>query len=221
MSFTLLTVALILALLDWIAVAKKWKPLEYFAKPGVMIILLVWLWSVSGFGGPLTWFALGLIFSLVGDVFLMLPREQFIAGLIAFLLAHIAYTIGLTASVPPLTLISLIMAIVVGITSTRIYRGVSSALVSSNNSNLKIPVRMYTIIISVMLLAALMTLVRPEWSTGSSLLVSTGAVLFYLSDAFLAWNKFVEPIRRGSLIVIITYHLGQMLIIVGAATHYL
>lgn len=221
MSYTLLTVALIVALLDWIAVAKKWKLLEYFAKPGVMIVLLAWLWSVSGFSGHLTWFALGLIFSLAGDVFLMLPREQFIAGLVAFLLAHIAYTIGFTETLPPVTIISLIMAIVVGTTSTRIYRGVSRTLVASNNRDLKIPLLMYTIIISVMLLAALLTLVRPDWSTGSALMVSTGAVLFYLSDAFLAWNKFVGPIRRGNLIVIISYQLGQILITVGAATHYL
>lgn len=221
MSYTLLTVALIVALIDWIAVAKKWKPLEYIAKPGVMIVLLAWLWSVSGFSGHLTWFALGLIFSLAGDVFLMLPREQFIAGLVAFLLAHIAYTIGFTEALPPVTIISLIMAIVIGTTSTRIYRGVSSALVASNNRDLKIPLLMYTVIISVMLLAALLTLMRPDWSTGSALMVTTGAVLFYLSDAFLAWNKFVGPIRRGNLIVIISYQLGQILITVGAATHYL
>ena len=221
MSYTLLLIALIVAILDWIAVAKKLKNLEYFAKPGVMIVLLVWLWSVSGFSGYIVWFALGLAFSLAGDVFLMLPREQFIAGLIAFLLAHIAYIIGFNDTLPPFTLISLVMAIVIGITAARVYRGIASGLVVSNNSNLQIPVLAYTIVISLMLLSALLTLTRPEWSLVSALLASAGAVLFFLSDAFLAWNKFVTPVGNGNLIVIITYHLGQILITVGAATHFL
>jgi len=220
MSNSLLAATLIVAILDWLAVAKKWKGLEYFAKPGVMLFLLAWLWSVSGFNGYLAWFAVGLVFSLFGDVFLMLPHERFIAGLVSFLLAHIAYTIGFTEAPPPITLISFIMAIVVGITSTRIYRNVSNALIASGDRKLKIPVLIYTIVISVMLFSALLTLERPEWTMLSSLIVSFGAVLFYLSDAFLAWNKFVQPVRHGKLIVIISYHLGQILIIIGAVSYY-
>ncbi len=220
MSNSLLITTLMVAMLDWLAVAKKWKRLEYYAKPGVMLFLLAWLWSVSGFIGYLAWFALGLFFSLSGDVFLMLRHERFIAGLISFLLAHIAYTIGFTEAIPPFTLISFLIAVVVGISSVRIYRGVSNALVASGESKLKIPVLMYTIVISAMLFSALLTLERPEWSMLSSLIVSLGAVLFYLSDAFLAWNKFVQPVRHGRLIVIISYHLGQILIVIGAVTHY-
>lgn len=221
MSNSLLVVTLIVAVLDWLAVAKKWKQLEYIAKPGVMILLLVWLWNTSGFKGDLTWFAIGLVFSMLGDVFLMLPREQFIAGLISFLLAHIAYTVGFTETAPPFSVISLILVVVVGFTSIRIYRAVHKALIASNNSKLIIPVRIYTIIISAMLLSALLTSERPDWSVISSLIVSLGAALFYLSDAFLAWNKFVQQIRYGNLIVIISYHLGQIMIVVGAVTHYL
>lgn len=221
MSNSPLVVALIIALLDWLAVAKKWKQIEYFAKPGVMILLLAWLWNISGFKGNLTWFAIGLVFSMLGDVFLMLPRERFIGGLVSFLIAHIAYTIGFTETAPPLSVISLILTIVIGFMSIRIYRGVSRGLVASDNSRLLIPVQIYTIIISIMLLSALLTLVRPDWFVTSSLTVSVGAALFYLSDAFLAWNKFVQPIRRGNLIVIISYHLGQIMIVVGAVTHYL
>ena len=32
----------------------------------------------------------------------------------------------------------------------------------------------------------------------------------------LAWNKFVHPIRRGRLALMIAYHLGQMALIAGA-----
>lgn len=220
-SYSLLGFTLFVAIVDWLAVAKKWKQIEHFAKPGVMLLLLTWLWSISGFRGYLAWFAIGLVFSLLGDIFLMLPRERFIGGLVSFLLAHISYTIGFTDSAPPLSLVSIVLTFVVALISIRIYRAVSKALVASDNSQLKIPVQLYTFIISIMLLSALLTIDHPEWSAISSLIVSLGAALFYLSDAFLAWNKFVQQIRHGKLIVIISYHLGQMLIVVGAATHYL
>ena len=36
----------------------------------------------------------GLVCSLAGDVFLMLPEERFVEGLVSFLLAHIAYVVA-------------------------------------------------------------------------------------------------------------------------------
>ncbi len=35
--------------------------------------------------------ALGLFFSLMGDILLMLPRDHFVQGLVSFLLAHVCY----------------------------------------------------------------------------------------------------------------------------------
>jgi uncharacterized membrane protein YhhN len=52
------------------------------------------------------------------------------------------------------------------------------------------------------------------------MLASLGAMLFFLSDGFLAWDKFVSPFRHGDLMVIVNYHLGQILIILGAAIHF-
>ena len=37
MSYLFLWLALVIAVVDWVAVAKEWKPLDYFAKPGVMV----------------------------------------------------------------------------------------------------------------------------------------------------------------------------------------
>src|SRR5213080_3500470 len=45
---------------------------------------------------------IGLVFSLAGDVFLMLPRARFVAGLTSFLAAHIAYLFAFAADVSPL-----------------------------------------------------------------------------------------------------------------------
>jgi uncharacterized membrane protein YhhN len=115
--------AFVLAVLDWIAVARGWKKLEYFAKPATMVALLAFVVQNGGLGGGMIWFTLGLIFSLAGDVFLMLPKEQFIAGLVSFLLAHVAYIIGLAPRLPrdlPLLLIAISLAIFLALAAAQI-----------------------------------------------------------------------------------------------------
>jgi len=221
MSYLLIGVALIVAITDWVAVATRRKTLEYFAKPGVMLVLLVWLWQASGFSGSLIWFGLGLVFSMAGDIFLMLPRERFIAGLVAFLLAHVAYIIGFNQTPTAFNLAGFVLAVLVALVFLRVYRRIAVGLDSSGQPALKTPVLVYSLVISVMLLSALLTLAADTWQAGAAILVSAGALLFFLSDTLLAWNKFVTPIRWGRLAVIITYHLGQILITVGAAWHYL
>jgi len=221
MTYIFLGVGLAIALLDWVAVVRQWKALELIAKPAVMLALLAWLWSVSSFSGFLTWFAVGLAFSMAGDVFLVLPKEQFIAGLVAFLLAQIAYLIGFNATPPPINLASIAIAVLVGLAAVRIYRAIAVGLTASGHGSLKMPVLVYSAAISLMLLSALLTLVRSEWAAGPAWLVSIGATLFFISDSLLAWNKFVRTLRIGRLPVIVTYHLGQGLIVLGAVMHFI
>ena len=76
-------------------------------------------------------------------------------------------------------------------------------------------------VLGLMVLAALCTLARPAWDLGAAALVSAGAVLFMLSDAVLAWNKFVAPVRQGPMLIIMAYHVGQMLLTAGVARQYL
>lgn len=220
MSFALLLLTILLALLDWYAVVRENKSLEYIAKPGVMVALLAWLWTQTGFQGPVFWFALGLFLSLWGDIFLMLPRDRFIPGLLSFLLAHISYVIGFTRSLPVVNLASLIMALAVTFAAGFIYRRVRDGLIARDNRKLITPVFFYTNVISLMLLTALLTLLRPEWFFPAAVLASLGAILFFTSDAILSWNMFVAPLRWGRLAVIISYHLGQMLITLGVALQY-
>lgn len=226
MNYSFLILALVIAVVDWVAVAKDWKRVEYFAKPGVMVALLAWLWTIGGLGGQLGWFAAGLLLSMAGDIFLMLPREQFIAGLVSFLLAHIAYLVGLNETLPPINLASVAIMLLIGLAGGNLFKRINQGLKSRGLEKLAPPVLLYSIVISLMLFSALITLVRPEdqaggWMPGPAILVSAGALLFFLSDSFLAWNKFVEPLPYGRLRVIITYHLGQGLIALGAALHFL
>ena len=128
MSYIFIFLALVIAVLDWIAVARKWQKVEYFAKPATMLALLAWLGVNGGFQGPMSWFALGLLFSLGGDVFLMLPHEQFIPGLVSFLIGHICYLIGFNSTGVVIDAASLILLVVVLFTGYRVYQRVAAGL---------------------------------------------------------------------------------------------
>ncbi len=220
MSHLWLLVAIVIAMMDWIAVEKQWKRVEYFAKPGTMVALLLWLWASGGWRGPLFLFTLGAVFSLAGDVLLMLPGSHFLAGLVAFLLAHIAYIIGFNTTLPPLTLASLVWAVVVGIVSSRLYQRLASALSQRGEGSMRTPVLIYASAISLMLLSALLTWVKADWETFPALLASIGAVLFYFSDSLIAWDRFVTPISQRGLKVMVTYHLGQFAILAAAILNF-
>ncbi len=221
MTYLFLWIAIIIAILDWIAVVRNWRNVEYFAKPGFMVFLLVWLGQNTGFRGSLIWFALGLLFSLAGDVFLMLPKDKFIFGLVSFLLAHLFYLTGFNSKLPSLNFPAAILALLVAGTAAQIFLRISAGLRTSGKDQLRVPILIYTIVISLMMLSALLTLVRTDWQPVHALAVSGGALLFFLSDTILAWNKFVKPLPNGRVMNMITYQLGQLLITVGAAAHFL
>jgi uncharacterized membrane protein YhhN len=214
MSYTFLFVALAIAVLNWIAVEKKIKKLEYFAKPGTMIALLIWLWQNSAVQGEMLWFAVGAVFCLAGDVFLMLPQNLFIAGLVSFLLGHVFYVIGFNQPQPHLSSIVLAGALLLGLGITWLYRRLAAGLAAKGQHSLKVPVLVYSLVISLMVLSALSNIGR--WGLLPALLSSAGALFFYASDSMLAWDRFVTPLPHARLRVMVTYHLGQFGILLGA-----
>ena len=216
-----LIVALLFAALEVFALQKNQPHLEYIAKPAVMIALFLWIWTSVGLNGALFWFGLGLVFSLAGDVLLIIsPDRFFIAGLISFLFAHITYIIGFNTHLPALSAWGILLAIIVGINGVRVMRRIISSLVAKGQAHLRIPIIVYGTVISIMLLSALMKLSDLSWNAGAALLVALGAGLFYLSDIILAWMKFVAPIQQGRLYNSLAYHLGQIALIAGVVLQF-
>jgi uncharacterized membrane protein YhhN len=165
---------------------------------------------------------LGILLSLVGDVFLMLSNERrwFLFGLGTFLLVHVAYILGLNTPPPPFNAMTFVVALMVLMSALPLIRRILLGAAQKGLRRLVEQVRVYATVISLMLFSALITLFRTDWSSTPAYLVSLGAVLFISSDMLLAWNKFVKPIRRGRLALMITYHLGQMAIIAGAVGQF-
>jgi uncharacterized membrane protein YhhN len=219
MAYYPIVVVLVFAVLDWIAAEKKWKAVEYAAKPATMLALLWLIWQSAGFGGPMLWFTVGVVFCLAGDIFLMLPHDMFIFGLLAFLLGQACYVIGFNNVAPYLNLWGVFLIIMLGIYIGWLYPKIADSLIQKGRGGLKIPVLIYSFVISLMVYSALMTWTRPGWIVASAVSASIGAILFYVSDSILAWDRFVEPVSHARLGTMIFYHLGQIGIVLGAILH--
>ena len=147
--------------------------------------------------------ALGLLASLVGDVQLMLP-DGFIAGLIAFLVAHVCYLVMLTRDVRLLPSWKAVAAVLV------IDVAFGAVLWPALPPELRIPVAGYFAVISLMAAQALgRAAVKRD---AAAVLVGIGAVVFMASDALLALNRFVLPDVRFEALVLPTYYVAQALI---------
>lgn len=215
------SIALALAALEALTLWKKWTRLEYLAKPAVMIVLLLWLWTTTRLDGAPLWFGIGILLSLTGDVLLMISLDRlFLAGLVAFLLAHTAYLIGFNIPISDVSAWSFLLAIIVGLGSARIIRRIVAPLAASGQARMRIPVIVYGLVISLMLLSAMMKMTSAAWNINAAALVSAGAFLFYISDIILAWNKFVSPIEHGRIYNIGAYHLGQIILIAGVIAQF-
>ena len=216
-----LALALIFALLESIAVSRNLQRLEYIAKPAVMVFLFLWLFTTTGLQGNALWFALGVVFSLVGDVLLMIPLDRlFPFGLVAFLFAHLFYVTGFRDALTFTNVWSLILLVIIAINVSRLIRRIVGAMRIKGEDKLVLPVIVYGAVISVMLYAAMSTIYDQEWKTGAAFFVSLGALLFCASDAILASMKFVSPIKNGRVWNIALYHLGQIGLIAGVITQF-
>ena len=217
----LVILAFVFAALESLALWKKWDQLEYVVKPAVMICLFIWLYLSTGLQGLTLWFGVGILFSLVGDVLLMISLDRmFIFGLVAFLLAHVAYLVGFQNELIGITSWSVLLIVILSISAVRVIRRIVSAIRTKGQTRLVNPVIVYSIVITVMLYAAMTTISNPEWMANASLFVSAGAFLFYISDLILAWNKFVSPIKNGRILNIAAYHLGQIGLIAGVINQF-
>ncbi len=211
-----LAAALIPALVDWYAVARSDKRLEYVFKPATMVVLVAVLFAllrggVANDGWQAGWFLVGFVLSLGGDIFLMLPAQRFfLPGLISFLLGHVAYIAGLNPTLPPAQPGLLVLLVAIALIGGALFREIASGLRAHGHHRLLAPVAVYSVVISLMLWSAWATLLRPDWSDARRLIVIAGATLFFVSDSILAWDRFVRPFSFARLATMVTYHLGQL-----------
>ena len=147
---------------------------------------------------------LGLTLSLAGDVFLLWPQSGFLPGLVAFLLAHLAYIAAFCVPVRlaarPLAFVAYALAALLILPP--LWPGIPGAL--------RAPVVAYVICLATM--AAQAGVWWRASAGGDAELArraALGGLLFMVSDSLLAVNKFATALPLAALWILASYWLAQ------------
>ncbi|MBT8332599.1 MAG: lysoplasmalogenase [Deltaproteobacteria bacterium] len=150
---------------------------------------------------------IGMLFCLGGDVFLALPHSRmFLWGLVSFLVGHVFYVIafGRTAGTNQWTLI--------GLTMSLIACGAVYLWLRPHLGNMKIAVICYMVVISAMAVGAWSMLGADHLRLSGRVLACGGALSFYVSDVFVARQRFVKSEFFNRLIGLPLYYGGQFML---------
>lgn len=180
------------------------RALVYLCKP----LTMLWILALAAFAVPETTglyrnlILLGLGFSLAGDIFLMLPSDRFVSGLASFLVAHLLYIAAFASdvSIPAWGALVALLAVAVP----------TYSVLQPRLGRLRVPVAIYTMAIVGMAWQA-----SARWlenGDGGALLACSGALLFVVSDAALARNRFGAGFQHDQTLVLGTYFSAQWLI---------
>lgn len=181
------------------------RALHYVAKPlaTLLVALLVWRAPAPQANYRRAVLA-GLLLSTLGDVWLMLPWDAFVAGLASFLVAHLAYLFAFTRRVRlqvlrwPFLAYAVLAAAVLALLWPRL------------PDALRVPVVIYVVALAAM--AAQAAVVALRQPSPSSIAAALGGLSFVVSDALLAIDRFHTPLPLAPLWVLASYWVAQFLI---------
>jgi len=188
------------------------RTIVYIFKPLTMVfIIVIALIGVCEFKGYRQLIVAALCCSLAGDVFLMLPSDQFVPGLLSFLIAHLFYIAafrtrpsGLSSALSGLACVA--------------YGSLMLWLLFPHLGAMKLPVSIYLVVILVMVWQALSGWVTKGRADAG--LAALGAVLFAASDSMIAVDRFTGGFRLAELLILATYFTAQWLIALSIRRRY-
>lgn len=155
--------------------------------------------AISGGDRYSSWVSLGLLLSALGDGAI---EWRFEAGIVVFLLAHVAY---IAAFVLDTRTPRLGIGAIVGVLT-----GSYLAVVWPHVGSLRPAVATYVVVISVMMWRAWARLDASPRGRPSERYGAAGATAFGCSDSLLAWSRFVAPVPGDWFLVLGLYWLGQI-----------
>lgn len=215
MTVAFLILAGVAAVGDSLAVGRRMRRLEYALKP-LVLLLLIGAACFADLGASKPWVLAALLLGLAGDVALLLRPEErapvhgsaelpFLIGLGAFLLGHLAYLVAFVRHglhVIPLFAGVLVVLGTAVLALPRVLPGADR----QGGRRMAALVGAYAAVLGAMTVLGFGT---------AALATGIGALLLLASDVTLAWGRYVQPLLRGPVIVAVTYHLAQLLIVVG------
>lgn len=173
--------------------------LRLVAKPVPVLCMAVYAGiQRTRFGGIV---AAGLVLGAAGDVLLEKSPKLFIAGLVAFLLAHVAYVVAFVGDERRLRIARAVPPFALGV-------GVLAILWPGLGA-LRVPVTAYMLVICAMGWRAA---ARVDAGRRGAWVALAGAVLFLASDTALGVARFVAPFPGYRLVILSTYWAAQLCI---------
>jgi uncharacterized membrane protein YhhN len=158
--------------------------------------------------GYFRWILAGLLLCLAGDIFLIFffSRIPFLAGLVSFLAGHILYAIAFFSLAGPGTANGIAIVFIVAIS------GGVFAWLRPHLGKMLVPVIAYIAIITVMVIGALSLAETETVRFPGRALALAGAILFYLSDIFVARQRFATRNYFNRAVGLPLYFAGQFMI---------
>ena len=159
------------------------------------------------FGPKLSKSAYGIIFSMIGDAYILFPN-LFLYGVISFAITHIFFFLMFVEDLEYTQIRSreLTVLFTIGLVSLVLYIFLQRKM----KCCMKFCVFLYTFIITITLWSALVQLLlnySPITIAGA-----IGVTLFYISDVLLSMNKWIKPIPMADTLIMTTYYTAQFLI---------
>ncbi len=183
------------------ALRRESGPLQSILKPIPVLCLLVWLLPPQSAYGVLI--MVGLAFSALGDVLLRgKGQRSFLFGLLAFLVAHLAY---ISAFLYAATALQFWLAVPFALYGTMVLWRLWPRL-----GRMRWPVTLYVGIICALMWRAAACVGAHSPARPGSWLAFGGAVLFAASDTLLAVYRFVKPLRSLRYVYILLYWAAQV-----------
>ncbi|MGH8861038.1 MAG: lysoplasmalogenase family protein [Jatrophihabitantaceae bacterium] len=214
MTATLFVLTALAAVGDWVVVGQRLFRLEYLLKPLTMLLLLAAAVSAD-LPTAKGWVVGALAFALIGDLALMVSSDEpgridapFLAGVAAFLAGHVCYLVAFART---------------GLHGWAVLAGVlivgGTAALALPRILLRVRRRYGDEAMAVVGTYAAAVGATAVLAIGTSIVATAiGGALFLFSDTALAWDRFVKRLPHGEGVVIVTYHLAQVLIVIGLVT---
>lgn len=199
-------VGLLAAAIFFAAVVFDLHALRVAVKPIPVLCLIAWLMPLAGRDVRLI--ALGLALSLVGDVCLELSPSLFVPGLVAFLLAHVAYVVAYVGRTRALHLARLVPVALYGLLA---FRWLEPSL-----GAMKGPVVAYVVVICAMMWRAWAQIGECPHAPRLAWAAALGATSFAISDTMVAYNRFVGSSLALKLALMVLYWGAQWAIAASA-----
>jgi uncharacterized membrane protein YhhN len=150
---------------------------------------------------------IGLFFCMVGDICLVFPQKiMFLLGLVFFLLGHVCYTISFfnIASINQWTWIGSVVVLIIS--------GLFFLWLKPHLGSMTLPVLLYVVVISIMVCGAWSVSGEVQLARLGRIMVMAGASSFYISDIFVARQRFIKKAYLNRFMGLKLYYLGQFLL---------